>query len=192
MGRDTVFSRAHFILLCSHWEAYIEDLLIAAYSRFNSHLENPINHEEAQKRITHFSSPTPKNINEIFKKILNIDSVLSRIEWNLFPPTTVIESLEDIVNTRNDIAHGRYVGKDFEELTGYLSYFRINLTSYIIFECATRLHNAVVAHFQTNTEPDWQLQTTEIQWMLDPANLPLYSGDTLAPKPTLKKTLDLL
>ncbi len=55
---------------------------------------------------SNFHTASPKNVRELFMKILGIRDITKSWNYLGLPPSTCVEKLDDLVSLRHDIAHG--------------------------------------------------------------------------------------
>lgn len=91
-------NRASVLLLCAHFEGYLEDLMAEALSAINGSLQ--------PTALTHgFHNPWPHRIDELFK-FLGMSEPSKAISWQKAGNKAVRENLSELVRTRNRLAHG--------------------------------------------------------------------------------------
>jgi len=91
-------NRAQLVLLCAHFEGYLEDLMAEAIAAINGALE--------PAALTRgFHNPWPDRIDQLYA-FLGMTSPARTIAWRKASNKTVRANLEDMVRTRNKLAHG--------------------------------------------------------------------------------------
>jgi RiboL-PSP-HEPN len=91
-------NRAAVVMLCAHLEGYVEDLLGEAMKAVHPELDpGPL--------VSKFHNPWPDQIDALFAAI-GLPKASRGISWQRAGTAAVIKNLEDLVRTRNKIAHG--------------------------------------------------------------------------------------
>lgn len=91
-------NRAAALMLCAHFEGYVEDLLREAVQAVHAEL-NP------EPLVERFNTPWPRNIDSLFA-VIGLPRASRNISWRRASASMVIERIEELVRTRNRIAHG--------------------------------------------------------------------------------------
>lgn len=91
-------NRAAILMLCAHFEGYIEDVMREALGALNPSLD-------ATPLLAGFHNPWPYRIDDLFA-FLGLDSPSKTISWQRASNTSVRDNLGSLVRTRNRIAHG--------------------------------------------------------------------------------------
>lgn len=91
-------NRAGILMLCSHFEGYLEDLMAEALEAVNPKLVPDV--------LTYsFHNPWPDRIDDLFG-FLGMASPSKKISWQKASNKSVRVNLGDLVRTRNKVAHG--------------------------------------------------------------------------------------
>lgn len=91
-------NRAAILLLCSHFEGYLEDLMAEALEAVNPKLVPDV--------LTYgFHNPWPDRIDDLFA-FLGMAKPSKNISWRKASNKSVRDNLGDLVRTRNKLAHG--------------------------------------------------------------------------------------
>lgn len=102
-------NRAGIVLLTAHLEGYIEDLFEEASSVIASRVFDTT-HYDVKAFVTQatasFRNPRPQNIKDLFAR-LGLPDVLALIKWGTLTNVDVRKRLGDLVQLRNEIAHGQ-------------------------------------------------------------------------------------
>jgi hypothetical protein len=91
-------NRAAVLMLCSHFEGYLEDIMEEALKGVNPQLN-------AAALTGGFHNPWPDRIDELFS-FLGMQKPSKSISWRKAGNSVVRKSLEKLVRTRNKLAHG--------------------------------------------------------------------------------------
>ena len=91
-------NRAAILMLSSHFEGYLEDLMAEALGAVNPTLHAPI-------LTGGFHNPWPDRIDQLFE-FLGLSKPARQISWRKAGNKAVRDNLEDLVGTRNKLAHG--------------------------------------------------------------------------------------
>lgn len=92
-------NRAAIVMLCAHFEGYLEEVLEESVAALDQHLDSSV-------LTARFNQPTPSNIDTLFG-FLGLKKPTQEIRWQKAHPETVRSNLNQLVETRNQIAHGR-------------------------------------------------------------------------------------
>jgi hypothetical protein len=91
-------NRASVLLLCAHFEGFLEDLMAEGLTAVNGSLD--------PTALTHsFHNPWPHRIDELFG-FLGMRQASHAISWRNAANKTVRDNLSELVRTRNRLAHG--------------------------------------------------------------------------------------
>jgi HEPN superfamily RiboL-PSP-like protein len=91
-------NRAAVLMLCAHLEGYVEDVMTEALSALNADLDaNPL--------LANFHNPWPDRIDDLFA-FIGMQKPCRGISWQRASNPSVRTNLEELVRTRNRIAHG--------------------------------------------------------------------------------------
>jgi len=91
-------NRAAVLMLTSHFEGYLEDLMAEALTAVNPKLNAPT-------LTGGFHNPWPDRIDQLFA-FLGMSKPSKNISWQKASNTSVRSNLEKLVRTRNKLAHG--------------------------------------------------------------------------------------
>lgn len=91
-------NRAAILMLSSHFEGYLEDVMAEALRAINPNLNAPT-------LTGGFHNPWPDRIDSLFA-FLGLEKPSREISWRKAGNKTVLENLEILVRTRNKLAHG--------------------------------------------------------------------------------------
>jgi len=91
-------NRAAVLLLSAHLEGYLEDLLSEAVSAVHTGLAT----DDLTKR---FANPTTGNVDGLFR-FLGLNKPCDSISWQRAGNAAVKKNINELVETRNAIAHG--------------------------------------------------------------------------------------
>jgi hypothetical protein len=91
-------NRAAILLLCSHFEGYLEDLITEALAAVNANLS-------ASSLVYGFHNPWPDRIDELFG-FLGMQAPTRSVSWQNAGNKAVRDNLGKLVRTRNKLAHG--------------------------------------------------------------------------------------
>lgn len=91
-------NRAAVLMLCSHFEGYLEDVMAEAIRGINADLNAPT-------LTGGFHNPWPDRIDDLFA-FLGMEKPSRSISWQKASNSTVREHLKQLVQTRNKLAHG--------------------------------------------------------------------------------------
>lgn len=91
-------NRAAIVMLCAHFEGYLEEVLSEAVQALDSKLD-------AGVLTARFNQPTPKNVDNLFA-FLGMNKPSQGVSWRKAGNDTVRSNLNSLVETRNKIAHG--------------------------------------------------------------------------------------
>lgn len=101
--------RAMVILIVARLEAYIEDVFEWSASRIFSDLNKDEIRDFYKQTSKRFNNPTTENINRLFLAI-GISNVLANLKWRGCSSDVVMKSLNELVEMRHSIAHGKLGG----------------------------------------------------------------------------------
>jgi hypothetical protein len=90
-------NRAAVVMLCAHLEGYVEDLFGEALKKMHPRLDDA-------RLVSRFHNPWPAEIDSLFATIGLADA--SKLSWRRAGAKAVVTNLNDLVRTRNKIAHG--------------------------------------------------------------------------------------
>jgi hypothetical protein len=91
-------NRAAILMLSSHFEGYLEDVMAEALKSINSALQAPT-------LTKGFHNPWPDRIDELFE-FLGMEKPSRNISWQKAGNQAVRNNLEKLVRMRNQLAHG--------------------------------------------------------------------------------------
>jgi hypothetical protein len=91
-------NRAAVLMLTSHFEGYLEDVMAEALAAVNSKLDAPT-------LTDGFHNPWPDRIDQLFA-FLGMHKPSRSISWQKASNAAVRANLEKLVRTRNKLAHG--------------------------------------------------------------------------------------
>lgn len=91
-------NRAAVLMLCAHFEGYVEDVMREALSALNVRID-------AAPLLAAFHNPWPDRIDDLFA-FIGMSRPCRTISWQRASNASVKENLDDLVRTRNRIAHG--------------------------------------------------------------------------------------
>lgn len=91
-------NRASILLLTSHFEGYLEDLMAEALAALNGSLD-------PETLTRGFHNPWPDRIDDLFA-FLGMSRPTKSIRWQKASSNTVRDNLAGLVRTRNQLAHG--------------------------------------------------------------------------------------
>jgi hypothetical protein len=91
-------NRAAILMLSSHFEGYLEDVMAEALSAINPELN-------ASTLTGGFHNPWPDRIDQLFA-FLGMSKPARQISWQKASNASVRSNLEKLVRTRNKLAHG--------------------------------------------------------------------------------------
>lgn len=91
-------NRAAVLMLCAHLEGYVEDLFDEALTAVHAELSS-------DPLVARFHNPWPDQIDSLFA-VMGLPTASRGISWQRAGAASVIKNLEDLVRTRNRIAHG--------------------------------------------------------------------------------------
>lgn len=91
-------NRAAVLMLCAHFEGYVEDVMREVLGALNPSLD-------ATPLLGGFHNPWPDRIDELFA-FLGMNNPSKAISWQRASNTSVRDNLGNLVRTRNRIAHG--------------------------------------------------------------------------------------
>lgn len=91
-------NRAAILMLSAHFEGYVEDVMAEALHALNPTLRAPT-------LTGGFHNPWPDRIDELFA-FIGLEKPSRGISWQKAGNKTVRENLENLVRTRNKLAHG--------------------------------------------------------------------------------------
>jgi hypothetical protein len=91
-------NRAAILMLSSHFEGYLEDVMAEALGAINPNLNAP-------SLTGGFHNPWPDRIDDLFA-FLGLSRPSRQISWRKAGNKAVRGNLEDLVRTRNKLAHG--------------------------------------------------------------------------------------
>jgi hypothetical protein len=91
-------NRAAVLMLCAQFEGYVEDVMTEALAVINGDLDpTPL--------LSNFHNPWPDRIDELFA-FMGMVKPCREISWQKASNQSVRTNLEELVRTRNRIAHG--------------------------------------------------------------------------------------
>lgn len=91
-------NRAAVLMLCAHFEGYVEDVMREALTALNADID-------AAPLVAGFHNPWPDRIDDLFA-FLGMSKPSRAVSWQRASNASVRENLEGMVRTRNRIAHG--------------------------------------------------------------------------------------
>jgi len=91
-------NRAAVLMLSSHFEGYLEDVMAEALAALNPQLNAPT-------LTGGFHNPWPDRIDELFA-FIGMQKPSKNISWQKASNSAVRKNLETLVRTRNKLAHG--------------------------------------------------------------------------------------
>jgi hypothetical protein len=91
-------NRAAVVMLCGHLEGYVEDLMREALAKLDQRID-------ASPLLAGFHNPWPDRIDQLFV-FIGMSRPCRSISWQRAGNKAVRDNLEDLVATRNRIAHG--------------------------------------------------------------------------------------
>lgn len=91
-------NRAAVLMLCAHLEGYVEDLMREALQAVDHRID-------ATPLLGGFHNPWPDRIDDLFA-FIGMSQPCRSVSWQRAGNKAVRDNLEDLVRTRNRIAHG--------------------------------------------------------------------------------------
>jgi hypothetical protein len=91
-------NRAAILMLCAHFEGYVEDVMREALSGLSPNID-------ATPLLANFHNPWPDRIDELFA-FIGMSHPCRAISWQRASNAAVRDNLGNLVRTRNRIAHG--------------------------------------------------------------------------------------
>lgn len=96
------------------------------------------------KELDYFHVPRPENINDLYEKLLGINTITKYWKWKRMNNNSVIKTLNDFIDLRGEIAH---------KLKSSRSILKKDVLYYTKFIncCGVILHNATTMHLEKTT-----------------------------------------
>jgi hypothetical protein len=139
-------NRAAVVMLCAHLEGFVEDLFTEAFEAVHDCLNS-------RPLISRFHNPWPDQIDSLFAAV-GLPKASRGISWRRAGEAAVVRNLEELVRTRNKIAHG---GTEVDVSKATVTRFRRYVDGF-----AKQLDDRVAFHLLSTTgELPWRPATLD-------------------------------
>jgi len=120
-ARADALNRSAIVLLSAHLQGYLQEVFEeAAILLFMGQLGAEV-HLFVQESLKRFGNPQPDKIDSLFA-LLGIERITGQISWRNAQNKRVKERLRELVNLRNQIAHGNSVTVYRERVVRFMSF----------------------------------------------------------------------